>query len=218
MGNEAEQQDKLVRVMGAIGALAKDKTNKHSRYDYMSEEAVKTAAQRAMVEVGVAPTEVIVTILSDVWISGKQGQQNMIKVEATIHFEDRHFSGLGAGIDYGDKALMKAQTAAIREAYKNAFCIPSGGDPEEDSPNVNEEPRRAGQGPANDTAPNPAYSARSAANELAKIQEFNHMVDWLRRCMANASKADQMALSIPYRERCKVVSLDPAAVREEATK
>lgn len=42
------------------------------------------------------------------------------------------FSGIGAGMDAGDKAVMKAQTAASKYAWMTAFCISTGNDPEAD--------------------------------------------------------------------------------------
>lgn len=42
-------------------------------------------------------------------------------------------SGIGSGQDNGDKAIMKAETAAIKYAYMLSFCIATGDDPESDS-------------------------------------------------------------------------------------
>lgn len=41
--------------------------------------------------------------------------------------------GLGSGQDSGDKAIMKAQTAAIKYAYLLSFAISTGDDPENDT-------------------------------------------------------------------------------------
>lgn len=40
--------------------------------------------------------------------------------------------GIGSGQDAGDKAVMKAQTAAIKYAYMMSLCIATGDDPEAD--------------------------------------------------------------------------------------
>ena len=40
---------------------------------------------------------------------------------------------IGSGQDAGDKAVMKAQTAAIKYAYMLSLCIATGDDPEADS-------------------------------------------------------------------------------------
>lgn len=41
--------------------------------------------------------------------------------------------GIGSGQDAGDKAVMKAQTAAIKYAYMMSLCIATGDDPEADT-------------------------------------------------------------------------------------
>ena len=123
--------ERIAAVMRQVGGIRKDKRNQHANYDYLSEEAVKRAVQRAMCEVGIVPTSVTYEILSDAEVAAKKGgTQNLVKVKAVITFGAHRYEGLGAGIDYGDKALMKAQTAAIREAWKTALVIPSGNDPE----------------------------------------------------------------------------------------
>ena len=42
-------------------------------------------------------------------------------------------TGIGSGQDGGDKAVMKAQTAAIKYAYMLSLAISTGDDPEADS-------------------------------------------------------------------------------------
>lgn len=123
----------LLEAMETIGGLANDRTNKHAGYDYTSERAVKQAVQPALIDAGVMHDGISFEVLSDTWTAGGKSR-NLIKVLCTIRFGDKNYSGLGAGIDYADKALMAAQTAAVREAWKNVFCIPTGGDPEEPNP------------------------------------------------------------------------------------
>ncbi len=122
--------EKLASALASIGAIAKDKRNTHSGYDYMSEEAVKLAVHKVLAAEGLVP-DVECSIVSDEWVPAKNGgQRNLVKVVCSITVDGHSSSGLGAGIDYDDKALMKAQTAAVREAWKNMLVIPSGGDPE----------------------------------------------------------------------------------------
>ena len=47
--------------------------------------------------------------------------------------ESVQISGIGSGQDSGDKAIMKAETAAIKYAYMLSFCIATGDDPEADN-------------------------------------------------------------------------------------
>lgn len=49
-------------------------------------------------------------------------------------------TGLGSGQDSGDKAVMKAQTAAIKYAYLLSMAISTGDDPEADIKTDQEKP------------------------------------------------------------------------------
>lgn len=118
----------------AIGRLAKDKRNAHGGYEYLSEEAVKAAVRREVAGRGFLPEKIHFELLSDVVApyGAKQTPANTIKVRCTITIDGREIEGLGAGVDYADKALLKAQTAAVREAWKNLLVIATGHDPEAD--------------------------------------------------------------------------------------
>lgn len=144
----ADVLERLARVAAAIGKLHKDKRNTHSNYSYLSEEAIKTAINHHLPEGGTWHDSLRIEVLSDEWVNGKQGEENLIKVRAVITFGPHTYEGMGAGIDYRDKALMKAQTAAVREAWKNVFVIAGGGEPESDSERDNDrvESGRAQQG------------------------------------------------------------------------
>ena len=60
-----------------------------------------------------------------------------VQVEITLIDSDSGefvmFQGIGSGQDAGDKAVMKAQTAAIKYAYMMSLCIATGDDPEADA-------------------------------------------------------------------------------------
>ncbi len=140
--NEIPQPgDRLGRVALLVGVVAKDKTNEHDGYSYQSENAIKFAVHKACMEVGVVPSGVSFSVLSDEWVAARSGaKRNLVKVICSLQVDMGTYQGLGAGIDYGDKALMKAQTAALREAWKNALTIPSAevNDPEADQSDVND--------------------------------------------------------------------------------
>lgn len=122
----------LVSVMAHVGVVEKDRTNKHFGYDYQSEAAIKLAAQKAFVAEGVAPDSITLDVLTNEWRKVGNREQNIVTVKCIITFGGKPFEGLGSGADPGDKAILKAQTAAYREALKGMLCVPSHGDPEED--------------------------------------------------------------------------------------
>lgn len=139
-------KENLSAAMAAIGSIAKDRKNSFHGYDYMSEEAVKRAVQKALRDVGEVPKSITFPAdLMRTWEYERKNKRYMcIMVTCRIEFDDgRVFEGLGCGEDSEDKAPMKAQTAAIRECWKNAFCIPSGGDPEIHEENPEPKPRPA---------------------------------------------------------------------------
>lgn len=120
---------KMVEAMGEIGYVQKDKANAHHKYRYLSEEATKRAVQAACIKVGLALSTTINIVTGDL--------QHFV-CKAVVTFLDPvtghtvEVEGMGQGKDNTDKALMKAQTAAVRECLKNAFSIPAGTDPEGD--------------------------------------------------------------------------------------
>ena len=58
-------------------------------------------------------------------------------------------SGLGSGMDAGDKAIFKAQTGAIKYALRNAFLVPDDTDPENEGgePETRHEPKTVNKAP-----------------------------------------------------------------------
>lgn len=120
------------QVKAEIPYLEKDGKNTHFRYAYVSAEAVKAAVSRASAKVGLAWSTHLAILEKDA-----VGNQTRYTIMCTLTFLHGTASlvvvGLGQGQDPGDKGIMKAQTAALREALKNAFCIPGGDfDPESD--------------------------------------------------------------------------------------
>lgn len=132
MSAPASLSSRFAQAIGALGRLQKDKRNDHARYDYLSEEAVKAAVGKVVAEHDLAPSSITFEILLDEYRAAKQGEQNIVKVRAVLEWDGARCEGLGCGIDYGDKAILKAQTSAIREAWKNRFIIATGHDPEAD--------------------------------------------------------------------------------------
>ena len=133
---------RLARVAALVGVVPKDKTNTHDGYSYQSEAAIKDAVHRACMEVALVPDSVEYEVISDEWVPSRQGaKRNLMKLRCILRVDGKGpFHGLGAGIDYGDKALMKAETSSLREAWKTALTIPSIGspDPEADESDVND--------------------------------------------------------------------------------
>ena len=68
----------------------------------------------------------------------KDNTEHLATVSVKVHIIDSDSGesvdlfGIGSGQDAGDKAVMKAQTAAIKYAFMLSLCIATGDDPEAD--------------------------------------------------------------------------------------
>lgn len=120
---------KLAEVAKEVAYVQKDATNDFHKYRYASAVAVLRKVNEALSSRGIAvgsSTELV-----------KFEAGNAI-VRITIRFIDAdsgeviEVQGLGQGYDKGDKAVMKANTAALKYCYSNAFTISWGDDPEAD--------------------------------------------------------------------------------------
>lgn len=129
---------KLAEVAAEVGHIGKDGRNEFHRYSFTSAAAVMAKVNPALSSRGIAcaATPEIVEVRE---VATKSGSQNMYVVRVSLEFTDgatgqtMTTSGLGSGLDAGDKAIMKAQTAAHKYALKLAFSIDFGDDPEADS-------------------------------------------------------------------------------------
>lgn len=119
--------------------VPKDGRNDHQRYDYTSAAAVRLRCGSAMGEEGIAVSSVLTVLCSEQRLSAQGKPQNHVEVMATLTFIDGEsgetlsVQGLGCGTDSGDKAPMKAVTAAEKYAYISAFTLAMGEDPEGDT-------------------------------------------------------------------------------------
>jgi len=126
---------KMVRIMDAIGYLQKDAeavgSGNFGGYKYASARKVLDRVRDECVKEGIS-----VESESDIKEFHIVGTKSLAGVKTTLHFTDGIFvakaEGLGSGIDSGDKAVMKANTAAIKYACSGKFIISWGDDPEAD--------------------------------------------------------------------------------------
>lgn len=118
----------LVKVMGELGPVAKDKTNAHFRYEYRSHAGLMKKLQPLLVKHGLLmyPSNVEVVL----------AEREHVIEKTTFVISDGENSvevvGLGEGFDKGDKASYKAQTGAHKYALNGLFSIPDEADAEGD--------------------------------------------------------------------------------------
>lgn len=155
----------------------KDGTNRQQNYDYTSAAGVRKACGIAMGKHGISVgSEIRVVTTEQRQIGSKLASYCELVVTLTFYAEDGSSlsaQGIGSGMDYGDKAVMKAQTAAEKYAYCSAFSIAMGEDPEADESidrGAAEEPQRRPSETAQRSDPaarRDAVTASSPANTKA---------------------------------------------------
>ena len=156
---------KLVLIMGECSHVAKDGFNDYHKYKYASAAGVLEAINAALVKHKVASV-VTPAILNSYDVTNAKGNiEHQVTVGCNILLidsesgESMDLYGIGTGQDAGDKAVMKAETAAIKYAYLLSMAISTGDDPEADTKtdeNSFAEPQRNAATkpvPANNPAP-----------------------------------------------------------------
>lgn len=131
--------EKLALAMKSCSYIEKTGENTFHGYSYVTSSDVLERVNDALTSVGLI-TAVTPTLLD---LREVQTAKGNIDKHATISVtisiidvetgESVQISGIGSGQDSGDKAIMKAETAAIKYAYMLSFCIATGDDPEADN-------------------------------------------------------------------------------------
>ena len=123
--------EKLSLAMKSCSYIEKTGENTFHGYSYVTSSDVLERVNDALTSVGLI-TAVTPTLLD---LREVQTAKGNIDKHATISItgESVQISGIGSGQDSGDKAIMKAETAAIKYAYMLSFCIATGDDPEADN-------------------------------------------------------------------------------------
>ena len=146
---------KLLNVMTACRTLTYDSNNEEVGYKFVSAAKVNAAVNAALVENGIAI--LAVTKINEV----KEIKDEIfaaVEVEITLMDTDSEESvvirGAGSGIDAGDKAIAKAQTMAVKYAWKNTLLIAdTADDPDVSKPQAVETNVYKTARPSNNKAP-----------------------------------------------------------------
>lgn len=121
---------KMVALMKECSYIQKDATNEHFKYRYVSAAAVLEKVNSACAELGLATITTPKIISTDGKIATVEVTITVVDCESG---ETLTLTGIGSGQDTGDKAVMKAQTAALKYAWLMSLQISTGDDPEADA-------------------------------------------------------------------------------------
>jgi hypothetical protein len=130
---------KLVKVMSDCDYVQKQGKNTFNNYKYATAANVLEKVNESLVKNNVASFAVPELLdFKDVTTNtGKTEHLATVKILITLFDGDSGESitivGLGSGQDNGDKAVMKAQTAALKYAWMLTLNISTGDDPEADN-------------------------------------------------------------------------------------
>lgn len=130
--------EKLIEAMKQCKYVTKNGVNMFHKYRYATSADVLEKVNAAFTKQGIA-TIVVPEIIKDEAVTTAKGTVEhlvTVKIEVTLVDKDSGetavFRGFGSGQDATDKAVMKAQTAALKYAYMLSLAIATGDDPEAD--------------------------------------------------------------------------------------
>lgn len=131
--------EKLTAVMEICRHMPKDAENTFQHYRYTTAAGMFAKINEAMTSQGLyTQVELSLLDLRDVTTSKGNAEKHAV-VSAKITVTDSEtgesvtFTGIGSGQDASDKAIMKANTAALKYAYIGGLCIAMSDDPESDN-------------------------------------------------------------------------------------
>ena len=120
-------KEKLLQVMQDCAHIGKDAVNDEVGYPYVSAAKINDAVNRALTDNGIATTAESKII--DIRTIDKNILAT-VEVEITLYDgeETLKIKGVGSGIDSFDKSVAKAQTMAVKYAWKNTLLIADSSD------------------------------------------------------------------------------------------
>lgn len=161
---------KLAAAAAACAYVQKDGSNQHFRYRFVSAANILGHVNDALAAAGLA----VIGTAPEVVSTEGSGKDRIVTVRTAVTVADTTsderavFVGMGSGMDTGDKAVMKAQTAALKYAWLGAFSISTGDDPEADP----ETDKRAAAATQKKPAPAPAKPAAAPVAPSVTLGPF----------------------------------------------
>ena len=130
---------KMVEVMKDCRYIAKNGTNSFHGYKYATSADVLEKVNASLTKNGIVSIATPSLLQMQDVTTAKGNIEHLAAVAISVDLIDCEsgekltLKGLGSGQDAGDKALMKAQTAALKYCYLLSLAIATGDDPEADT-------------------------------------------------------------------------------------
>lgn len=129
---------KMIDVMNECSRVLKNGENSFHHYKYVTNADVLEKVNASLVKNGICSIAVpeLLNMVEVITLKGNIEHLATVKMDILLIDKDSGetitITGMGSGQDGGDKAVMKAQTAAIKYAYLLSLAISTGEDPEAD--------------------------------------------------------------------------------------
>lgn len=144
-------EQRLIAAGEEVSYLEKSGFNKHFKYSFLEEAAVKRAVGAALRKHGLT----LESVMYDGDLGVVSGQAAVLRCTVRVSYEGSTaiFQGVGAGTDSSDKAPMKACAASLKYALTSGFLIATGDDPEDDGgTKADKAPKAEKKSPTADTS------------------------------------------------------------------
>lgn len=206
--------EKLVEVSGEIGFMSFDAKNDFHKYGYVSAGAMIYKVNQALASRGVllhASDETAEVIA----ITDKDGSTKGFHATSRIVLcacdgKDTITSvGVGSGSDKGDKAVMKASTAAYKYALAHLFTIGWGAEDPEADTSTDKAASSAKKPPAARAKPKAASKTPDTMDLTTKIEEAKSQEDLeaiKAEILATRGTDDYQGLVKAYQDKKKEIA------------
>jgi ERF superfamily protein len=131
--------ERVAEVAHDCGYVQKLGRNEFHRYKYAAAADVLDKVNESLHKHKIVAKPLMKIELREDVTTAKGNKESRITIQCDLHLLDALGGGslvtraFGCGQDNGDKAVMKAQTAALKYGYMTLFNISTGDDPEGDS-------------------------------------------------------------------------------------
>lgn len=228
---------KLSKLAKECAYVQKDGRNEYHKYSYASATSVYEKVSEAMQSLGLTSyTKAKVTELREK-VTGKGGVDFVAVVHLSLFIVDVEtgymieVESAGSGQDAGDKAVMKAQTAALKYAWMMCLNMATGDDPEADSDTDyknegKEKPKPEPRGPYKplEASPDPSLVLRDVTARFSHLSHHEGFEDACVSLMAKPKCSCGGPMKIGYSAKgglflnCETFSIELEDCKDEQTR